>query len=185
MVLVMLAVSVPLTWVLHLVLNELIQSPPWWVSAPSMLAVYSILLWSFDHYLWKFGLLRRLKLVSVSDLNGKWVGELESSFDQVGETHEVTVTVKQRWSKMVVLLETEHSRSHSITANLRINDLINSELTYQYLSEPKSNAPSTMETHRGTATLLVTEYGLEGDYYSGRGRRQYGTITLRKSKLKA
>ncbi len=184
-VLAILLVSVPLTWGLHLGLNELIQNPPWWVSAPSMLAVYSILRWTFDHHLWKLRFLRRLRLVSVPDLSGPWVGEIESSFDQVDQVHEVSVLVKQRWSNMVISFEAEHSKSHSITANLRVNDLTTPELTYQYLSEPKPNAPSTMEIHRGTATLLVTECGLEGDYYSGRGRSEHGTISLRRSRIQA
>ena len=180
-VLAILSVSVPLTWVLHLALNELTQNPPWWVSAPSMLAVYSILLWAFDHHMWKMGLLRRLKLISVPDLGGEWFGEIESSFDQVGQVYEVSMVVKQRWSKMVVLLETDTSQSQSIVANVRISEPAYPELTYQYLSEPKPGAPSTMETHRGTATFELKGSELVGNYYSGRGRNQYGTITLRRA----
>ncbi len=184
-VLAMLAASVPLTWALNLALNKLIQDPEWWVSAPSMFAVFSTLFWTFDHHLWKLGLLSRLKLVSVPDISGEWVGEIESSFDQDGQVHKVSVMIKQRWSKMVVYLETEHSRSRSVVASFRISEAARPELTYQYLSEPKSNAPSTMEMHRGTTSLLVTENGLEGDYYSGRGRREHGTISLRRSRTRA
>lgn len=179
--LVILSVSVPLTWALHLALNALIHDPPWWVSAPSMLGVYSILMWAFDHHLWKIGLLRRLNLVSIPNLNGNWVGEIESSFDQVGQMQAVSVIVKQRWSKMVILLETEHSQSRSIVANVRISEPAYPELTYQYLSEPKPHAPSTMEIHRGTATLELKGSDFVGNYYSGRGRNQYGTIKLRRN----
>jgi hypothetical protein len=38
-----------------------------------------------------------------------------------------------------------------------------------------------MQIHHGTARLrVIDENTLEGDYYSGRGRQNYGSITLRK-----
>ena len=57
-----------------------------------------------------------------------------------------------------------------ISASLRTVDLLNAELSYQYVNEPMSNAPGTMEIHRGTATLELIGSSLEGDYYTGRGR---------------
>ncbi len=173
--------SILIIWLLHLALDAIKFDPQWWVSVPSFAGCYSGLHWLFDRYVWKLGLLRKLKLVEIPDLNGKWIGEVESSYSQVGNTHPVSVVILQRWSKILVRLDTEHSRSRSITASLRTSDLPNPELSYQYVNEPKSNAPGTMEMHRGTATLELTGSGLEGDYYTGRGRREVGTIRLRKA----
>ena len=81
---------------------------------------------------------------------------------------------------MLIRLETENSRSRSVMASLRTVDLPNPELSYQYVNEPKSNAPGTMEMHRGTAILELIGSRLEGDYYTGRGRGEVGTLKLGK-----
>lgn len=170
--------SILLIWLLHVVLDAVDFDPQWWLSVPSFAGCYSGLHWLFDRYVWRLGLLRKLKLIQLPDINGKWAGEVESSYSPDGSAHLVSVVIMQRWSKILVRLESEHSRSRSIAASLRTADLPNPELSYQYVNEPKPNAPGTMEMHRGTATLELTGSGLEGDYYTGRGRGEVGTIKL-------
>ena len=56
-------------------------------------------------------------------------------------------------------------------------------LQYEYFSEPKGLATSTMQTHRGVC-LMRLENGREGrslagDYYTGRGRLTHGEIKLK------
>ena len=174
-------VSVLLVWGLHVGLDTIDFNPRWWLSVPSFAGCYSGLHWLFDRYVWRVGLLRKLRLVEVPDLNGKWVGKVESSYSQVVGAHSVSLEIVQRWSKIIIRLETDRSRSRSVTARLRTTDLLNPELTYQYVNEPKPNALSTMEIHKGTATLELTGSSLEGDYYTGRGRGEVGTLTLRRS----
>lgn len=170
--------SILIIWLLHVGLDSIDFEPQWWLSVPSFAGCYSGLHWLFDRYVWRVGLLGRLKLVQLPDLNGRWIGEVKSSYRHDGRAHSVSVIILQRWSKILVRLESEHSRSWSISANLRTVDLLNPELSYQYVNEPKSNAPDTMEMHRGTATLEAIGSGLEGDYYTGRGRGEVGTIKL-------
>ena len=171
-------VSVLLVWLLGMGLGAINFEPEWWMSAPSFAGCYSILYWLFDRYVWKLGLLRKLNVLQLPDLNGRWVGGVESSYTEDGHVHSVSVVILQRWSKIAIRLETEHSRSRSIMASLKTNDLPNPELTYQYFNEPKSSAPDTMAMHRGTATLELIGSALEGDYYTGRGRGEVGTIRL-------
>ncbi len=173
-------VSILMIWLLHVVLDTINFQPQWWLSVPSFAGCYSGLHWLFDHYGWRLGLFRKLKLAHLPNLNGEWVGEVESSYGPGGSAHLVSVIILQRWSKMLLRLETEHSRSHSITARLRTTDLPNPELSYQYVNEPVSNAPVTMEMHRGTAMLELTGSCLKGDYYTGRGRGEIGTLKLSK-----
>ena len=172
--------SILMIWLLHVVLDAIDFQPQWWLSVPSFAGCYSGFHWLFDRYVWRLGLLRKLTLIQLPDLNGEWVGEVESSYGRDGRAHSVSVVILQRWSKILVRLETEHSRSRSITATLRAIDLPNPELSYQYVNEPKPNAPGTMEMHRGTANLELIGSGLEGDYYTGRGRGEVGTIKLSK-----
>ena len=173
-------VSVLLVWLAHIALGAIDYKPQWWLSAPSFAGFYSGLHWLFDRYVWRLSLLRTLKLIQLPDLNGTWVGEIESSYSQDGRAYQVSVVILQRWSRILVRLDTEYSRSRSVMAILRTIDLPNPELSYQYVNEPKSRAPSTMEMHRGTATLELIGSGLEGDYYTGRGRGEIGTIKLQR-----
>ena len=173
--------SILMIWLLHVGLDSVDFEPQWWLSVPSFAGCYSGLQWLFDRYVWKLGLLRKLKLIQIPDLNGRWIGEVKSSYSRDGRAHSVSVVILQRWSKILVRLESEHSRSRSISASLRTVDLPNPELSYQYVNEPRSNAPGTMEMHRGTTTIELTAYGLEGDYYAGRGRGEVGTLKLSKS----
>ncbi len=173
--------SILMIWLLHVGLDSVDFEPQWWLSVPSFAGCYSVLHWLFDRYVWKLGWLRNLKLIQLPDLNGKWVGEVGSSYSRDCRAHSVSVVILQRWSKILVRLETEHSRSRSITASLRTIDLLNPELSYQYVNEPKSNAPGTMAMHRGTAVLEFIGSNLEGDYFTGRGRGEVGTIKLSKS----
>jgi hypothetical protein len=55
-------------------------------------------------------------------------------------------------------------------------------LIYDYLNEPNSDAVDTMHMHRGTARLVLTETDkLEGDYYTGRDRKNTGAMKLRRN----
>ena len=167
-------------WLLNTGLEAVDLEPQWWVSVPSFAGFYSGLYWVFDHFLWRLEILKKLRIVRAPNLNGEWEGTVKSSYNEYACRFPVTVAILQRWSRISIRLETELSRSRSITASLRIADVPNVELSYQYLNEPKSNAPATMEIHRGTVFLQMTGSGLEGDYYSGRGRREIGSIKLRR-----
>ena len=140
--------SILMIWLLHVVLDTIDFQPQWWLSVPSFAGCYSGLHWLFDRYVWRLGLLRKLKLIQLPDLNGEWVGEVESSYGQDSRAHSVSVVILQRWSRILVRLETEHSRSRSITASLRTIDLLNPELSYQYMNEPK---PQSTEEVRVSA----------------------------------
>ncbi len=55
-------------------------------------------------------------------------------------------------------------------------------LSYEYRNEPLPRAVETMHAHRGTCSLELSSDGetLNGDYYSGRDRREFGSIHLAK-----
>lgn len=180
MVVTLAAASVMLVWLLHAGLGAVDYEPQWWLSVPSFAGAYSLFYWLFDRYVWRLGLLRKLGLIWVPDLNGRWSAEIESSEGQDGSTQRFAVVILQRWSKLVITVDTQYSRSRSITASFRTVDLPNPELSYLYINEPKANAPESMSIHRGTAILEIKGTVLEGDYYTGRGRRTIGIIRVTK-----
>ena len=177
---VLVAVGVLLAWLLSAVLDAVDVELSWWVGAPSVPAFFSAAYWAFDRYVWRLGLLRKVGFVNVPNLDGEWDGEVKSSHGG-GSSQPVSVVIHQRWSKMAIRLDTEHSRSYSTLAAIKTDDAIKPELTYIYLNEPKPDAKETMETHRGTAVLELSGEALVGIYYSGRGRREMGTIALKRT----
>ena len=149
--------SVLLVWVLDVGLDFANIEPQWWVSVPSFAGFYSVLYWLFDNHVWRWRLWWNLGLLRVPDLNGEWVGVVNSSYGANGSTHSVSISIIQKWSKLLVTFETEQSRSHSVSGTLKVNDVINPELSYLYLNQPKSLAPESMEIHKGTSTLELKE----------------------------
>ncbi len=154
---------------------------PWWFEGPSVLGFYgAIHLW-FSKRGWRIRVFRRLGLVVVPDLQGRWEGELITSHEGTPDPAPVTVTVRQEWRRISVQAKTRDSRSHSVAATVLVGDEPD-QLSYEYLNEPRATAVATMEMHRGTARLLVTatesQTVLEGGYYTGRGRSNTGTIRV-------
>ena len=176
-VLALAAISVVLVWALDVGLDATGYEPRWWLSVPSFGGFYAVLYWLFDNHVWRWRLWRNAGLLKVPDLNGKWEGQVESSYGN-GSIHEVVISIAQRWSKLLVSFETEQSRSYSIAATLKVVDLANPELSYLYVNQPKASAPGSMEMHQGTSSLELKGSVLEGEYYTGRGRMTYGSITL-------
>lgn len=124
-----------------------------------------------------------LELNSIFNYDATALGEydrnrLSASFDDYKSTYPVTVVIRQRWSQITVRLETEQSQSRSLAATFRVADLAFPELSYLYINEPKPDANSTMNTHRGTVDVEFKEGALEGHYYTGRGRMTNGIMHL-------
>lgn len=174
--------SVLFVWLLDVGLDYANIDPPWWLSAPSVAGFYSILYWIFDRHIWRWRILRRLRLLSVPDLNGLWTGEIDSSFGEEGTSTDVNVIITQKWTSILVTLQAGESSSRSTMAALMARDTDSHELTYTYLNEPRGRATDTMQMHRGTCTLRLDGDRLEGDYYTGRGRVTVGELKLVRTK---
>jgi hypothetical protein len=152
---------------------------PWWLDAPSTMGFYGILFKWFDRGLWRWRPVRWTGLLKVPILAGEWRGHVVSSFDNHKKAHEVRVRIEQTWTRIMVLLSSATSDSHTLTASIEVQAPEGLVLTYQYENQPRPGAVGTMEMHIGTARLVLTdERVLEGYYYSGRGRREFGSVHL-------
>ena len=170
--------SILVVWLLHAGLGAVDYQPRWWFSVPSFAGVFSVVYWAFDRWVWRINLLRKSGIVPIPNLNGRWDGTAWSSYDPSGEGYAVSLVILQRWTRMVITLETETSQSRSITASLKLADEPNPTLSYLYRNEPKATAPETMNIHHGTTVVELKGSVLEGRYYTGRGRVTYGTVKL-------
>jgi len=88
----------------------------WYIDVPSVLAFYGLFHTGFDRVVWRWG--RRLGIVRVPDLQGKWIGHLTTSFDQHSAQRHATVQIVQTWTRIGIALCTDTSKSHSLVSSL-------------------------------------------------------------------
>lgn len=146
----------------------------------SPLAVYGIIHLCFSRLIWKSKRIRFGWLLDLPNLNGRWTGNLRSSFDERDSTP-IEVTIRQTWDKMSIVLKTDRSASASVTGALQCGAGEGFVLHYIYENRPKSFEAQTMHSHVGTVRLDVGEDKLTGEYYTGRDRCTYGEIVLRRA----
>lgn len=161
---------------------------PWWASPPiDTMAFYGLFYWFFDRFAWKWRLLHWLPLTRVPDVSGEWRGHVRPTptvgiSAGLGKQSNVTISIRQTWTKILVISQTSLSNSRSLSGSLIVTD--ECSLSYEYLNEPSAAAPDTMHTHRGMARLTLDPSGtiLDGEYYSGRDRQNIGTIRVTRVK---
>ena len=176
-------VSIATVFVIHVLLDHWGISVPWWLDMPSPIVLYFAMRRLLDVALWRSSFLRTLGLVSIPDLNGRWVGWLRSNATD-GMKTPCEVVIRQTWTTIGIVLETATSRSANLVAGILVDSVYDAELQYDFLNEPKANAPGTMEKHRGSVTLNLEVMNgsatLTGDYFTGRGRSSHGELHLRR-----
>jgi len=177
-------ISIVLSWSFYKILGNFQISLPWWAESPSVLFFYGSLFVIFDKWLWRY--FKKIYFVKTPDLNGNWTGNLKSSFDNHSSELRATLKISQSWTKIKILLTTDQSLSYSETATIIIDTPEGSYLSYQYINEPRSNAVKTMNIHRGTVKLIFDKgkNSLQGEYYSGRGRQNVGSLYFVKDFVK-
>lgn len=155
---------------------------PWWFDAPSVLGLYGIYCKLFDKYGWKWEFLNKSRLINTPNINGTWGGFLQSSYDNHEEKYPAIIEIKQEWTKIIIIFKAGESSSKSITASFLTKNSDGALLYYQYTNEPKSSAAETMQIHRGTAWFRFSNdfISFEGEYYTGRGRSNFGSLTFKK-----
>jgi hypothetical protein len=173
--------AISLAWLSSRLLTAIHLSVPWWVDAPSLMAIYGTLYTLFDKYLWRMRLVSKLGLVKIPNLAGLWYGYLVTSFDGHAKRRKLIINIFQSWTQITVFLTTATSMSRSCAAVIQLGDPEGVALIYQYQNQPLADATKTMHMHYGTAMLLVSSDGsLVGDYYAGRDRRTFGRIYCRR-----
>ncbi len=179
--LVLVALAIGAAWCLNRVLVALAFQVPWWVDAPSVASFYGTLYVLFDKCAWRWDGFRRLGIVKVPVLRGRWIGQVTSSFDEYAATKDVTVEISQTWTGLRVLLRTKDSTSRSLVGSVLAEASIGPVISYEYQNDPTPGAVSAMAIHYGTARLVLTAADkLDGEYYSGRGRQSVGRLSLRR-----
>lgn len=150
-------------------------SPPTWLDVPGAFTIFGFLSWWFDHQVWRWPLIRKLG-VKTPILEGSWSGATRSSFDDFDRRYPVRMIIQQTWTEISISVETDRSRSYSMTASIEVGP--ESILVYSFTNLPQVGATGTMHSHVGTAILRILPDEMVGEYYSGRDRQNIGTIEL-------
>ena len=176
------ALGILLAWGLSRFTNIFGISIPWWFDAPAAMGFYGLLYNYFNNSMWKWSWMRKLRIIQTPDLNGVWTGHFLTSHDGHTEEKPATVEIKQTWSKICIVFKNSTSRSKSISASLLTDSGEGLVLSYEYQNEPGYNAVETMQIHKGFTRLIMTApQQLKGEYYTGRGRLSYGTMSFSRS----
>jgi len=151
---------------------------PGWLDVPAAAGFYGIYYEIFRRWLWRMEALHKWGWVKVPILDGKWQGRVVTSFDEQQGKHPIEAEIAQDWTHISIKMRSAYSRSESLVGSIFVGDDV--VLDYEYRNEPLPNAVATMHTHRGTASLLVSNdcRTLTGDYYSGRDRQNFGFLYL-------
>lgn len=171
-------IAVSVSWIVHLGIERTGLAIPWCVDSPTPILVFWILYEWYDRRLWRIRIWF-LHLSEIPDLEGTWKGSIRAR--DHGERKAV-VLIRQRWAEISIALATTESSSQSSIASLCLNRGPEAILSYEYLNQPYALGAETMHMHRGFADLRIVSANdkLEGEYYSGRDRENFGTITLQK-----
>jgi len=181
--LILALLSVFATWLLY----ELITlastvtglSAPWWLEIPSVLTFYGLFYEFFDRWLWKKTIFRRIGLVNIPNLNGKWKGFVKTSHDEFKGELEASLKIFQTWTQIAIFQDTKTSKGSSFVATIQTKDPDGIRLFFMYRNMPEIDADPNLHQHTGSAQLVLTpdEKILSGDYYNcGRDRLTWGKL---------
>lgn len=184
-ILVLVGVSALFIYGISIFLERFSISIPFYIETPSIPAVYAVLFWTFDKYLWKMPIFKKLGIIIADDLNGKWVGIVRSSYDEFKTDIHAELVIKQTATRVKIYGKFNQSKSVSVHENFGISEADDQiALFYFFRNEPSYDATQTMATHEGSTKLLYDSENdtLSGYYYSGRDRNNHGTIEVKRIK---
>jgi len=179
--------SVLLIWLIHLANGALVTKAiniPWFIELPTFAGLTWGIYHGAAHLTWRYKWFRALFRVQIPDLNGTWEGYLVSSFDP-SKRIKCTLIIEQAWDSIGLIFETDQSRSCNGITGFAVKSPGGARLVYEYTNVPSAIAATdSMHHHEGTQWLTLSEDGaglkLEGDYYTGRDRRTYGSVEMRR-----
>lgn len=148
-------------------------------------SAYALIFERFAESWWRWPIWRSAGVVVVPDLNGSYLGELESSFrnaDGSSIRRPARIEIVQSFVSVEVRAFFPLSSSYSRVAGFLKANSGRWELHYTYWNDAATGAPDEMHSHWGAGRFWIVAGAhppeIEGDYFNwGRGgRANYGTI---------
>jgi|GEM_PF-3863975 len=151
---------------------------PWWFDVPSFAAFYGAANIVYDRWLWRLRVFGA-RLSEIPDFSGHWRGSIVGMDAEGGPfLTDLTVTIRQTWSRVSVRGQTRNGTTRSRIAGVRVGE---EELRYEYESYRRIERVH----HIGFSMLhRVDPDTLEGFYYNFEGETAraapHGSVSLRR-----
>ena len=131
----------------------------------------NIVLWMvFIKWCWRWRIFNYW-LVPFPDLTGTWQVSVSSTSDKSEKSILGEAIVKQSFLKIDITLETEESKSRTLTSTFDINVENGSKrLIYNYENVPRATIRDKSQIHFGTCVLDIADdqSALRGEYWNSR-----------------
>lgn len=166
-------------------INPCIKEFVGFITHLSPFLIFSILFSLYNFILWKW--IARIHFLNTTpNFNGNYKGNLKSSFNNYQVEYPTDVTVKQTWTQIVIKQKTKTSTSCSVNASISIKTKCDPTIYYFYQNDPNIDSVDTMEMHYGSCEHVWDRKTntFNAWYFSGRGRKNFGVIELKKEKKK-
>ena len=145
----------------------------------TVMAIYGVISFAFNKYLWKTKL--AFALLDVPDLNGNWEGTFESIREENGHIVKVrgkfNMVVKQTWEKMSCVCKFEMSSSESEIVYIEPLGDERYRIKFTY-SNKSRDVNLNMPSYGGYNEFTLTGNHMIGDYFSGRTPPTKGCLEL-------
>ena len=147
------------------------------VSPLTMAVLYAVIKWLFKNFLWKNSIL--IRILGVPDLNGKWTGNLHSTFNG-GKDVPMTLTIRQDWENMSCYCEfpDTSSISEALVINLDISNPSRHKLMFKYQNQSYNSTETSLQPHIGYNDLTIEGDRIRGIYFTNRTPQTNGIIDL-------
>lgn len=166
------ALSVGLAYVFNLIVQVLSTNlhSNWYfvLDTLGVLGGYGFLYKIFDLYLWKYLPWKSFGVADFPKLEGRWKGQIFSSYDNHSTPNEAILEVTQAFSEIKVCMYMKKSHSYSLVAGFVKEETGQTTLHFEYLNIPNDQADDTMNPHFGTGFLALHSdtNKVDGEYYN-------------------
>ena len=153
------------------------------ITAIPVFALFTMIYFVFNKYLWRLGALRGLLL--VPDLNGRWKCSGKTVL-KAGQSADYRwagdIQITQSWSKVLIHLKTGQSSSRSFAASIHHDPGVGYRLAYQYSNDPGADQLE-LNKHSGSAEITFDEDCTRGEgwYFTDQHRSTVGTLILERA----
>jgi hypothetical protein len=139
---------------------------------PDVVLIYGFVYLVFTRWAWRWPLFRGW-LVPLPNLQGTWIGTLDSTHQDRTTPIPVTIVIRQTFDAIHCSMYTEESDSTSVAAMLARDEVgISTTLNYTYANTPRAAVRNRSAMHNGATALRVItvtdERRLEGQYWTDR-----------------
>jgi hypothetical protein len=133
-----------------------------------------------DKWLWKLGIVKSILNIKVPYVQGRWVGQLKSSYDNFHNEFPIVIEIQQTYRSMKITYYDRRAISHILVSKFIIEESLSPKLFCIYRNEPVVATIEQFQIHYGTMILnFQNNKEIKGTYFNNfLQRKTYGELSL-------